>query len=191
MSWPPETSSKVWWNESYNIIAAQDWRRMVFFPLSCAVITTSCLWIVYEFIMLFLHPLFCFGWNKCAVLATLFLWKIFNITALAFFSFTWSILQVWLSSFSDEDILNAVHRFRPKFLGTSDGLPTYYDPYEFEHTCLLKCEPHGDADALAADKEHVESSCKTKKCVALPFVASNQFQSNNVAEKFSSVIKEV
>lgn len=90
-----------------------------------------------------------------------------------------------------EDILNAVHRFRPKFLGTSNGLPTYYDPYEFEHTCLLKSDPSQDMDPLDADSEHLGPSFETKKCVAVPFVASNQFQSNNVAEKLASLIKEI
>lgn len=90
-----------------------------------------------------------------------------------------------------EDILNAVHRFRPKFLGTSNGLPTYYDPYEFEHTCLLNCDPPRDMDPLAADNEHLGPSFEAKKCVAVPFVAPNQFQSNNVAEKLASIIKEI
>lgn len=90
-----------------------------------------------------------------------------------------------------EDILNAVHKFRPKFLGTSNGLPTYYDPYEFEHTCLLNCDPPRDMDPLAADNEHIGPFFEAKKCVAVPFVAPNQFQSNNVAEKLASLIKEI
>lgn len=84
-----------------------------------------------------------------------------------------------------------MHKFRPKFLGTSNGLPTYYDPYEFEHTCLLNCDPPRDMDPLAADNEHIGPFFEAKKCVAVPFVAPNQFQSNNVAEKLASLIKEV
>ncbi|XP_031261633.1 DExH-box ATP-dependent RNA helicase DExH8 [Pistacia vera] len=90
-----------------------------------------------------------------------------------------------------EDILNSLHRFRPKFLGISNGLPTYYDPYEYDHKCLLKCQQHEDVDALAADNEPLEAACETRKCVAVPFVAPNQFQSNNVAEKLANVIKEI
>ncbi|KAL5791828.1 hypothetical protein ACOSP7_000422 [Xanthoceras sorbifolium] len=90
-----------------------------------------------------------------------------------------------------EDILNAVHRFRPKFLGISDGLPTYYDPYEYQHTCLLKCQPHKDIHTFVAEDEHLEPSCETRECVAVPFVASNHFRSNIVAEKLANVIKEI
>jgi hypothetical protein len=94
-----------------------------------------------------------------------------------------------VSFFSDEDALSSVHRFRPKFLATSNGLPSYYDPYKFEHTCLLKCRPDGDTDAL--DDEHLELSNEIRKCVAVPFVASNHFQTNDVAENLATTIKEV
>lgn len=49
----------------------------------------------------------------------------------------------------------------------------------------------GDSDALSVDDEQPESSCETKKCLAEPFVASNNFQSNVVAKKFATIIKEV
>lgn len=94
-------------------------------------------------------------------------------------------------SFSDEDILNSLHRFRPKFLCISRGLPTYYDPYEYDHKCLLKCQQPEDADAFVADNNSLETACETRKCIAVPFVASNQFQSNNVAENLANVIREV
>lgn len=82
-----------------------------------------------------------------------------------------------------------MHRFRPKFLATSNGLPSYYDPYEFEHTCLLECQPDGDTDAL--DDEHLEPSSEIRKCVAEPFVASNNFQTNDVVKNLATTIKEV
>lgn len=91
----------------------------------------------------------------------------------------------------DEDILNSIHRFRPKFLGTSDGLPSYYDPYEFEHICLLKCQQNGDTGALTADDAQFDPSHEAKKCFAVPFVASNNFQNNAVAKNFASIVKEV
>lgn len=90
-----------------------------------------------------------------------------------------------------EDVLSSVHRFRPTFLATSNGLPSYYDPYEFEHTCLLKCQPGGDRNARTVEDEHLEPSSEIRKCLAVPFVASNHFQTNDVVEKFATALKEI
>ncbi|KAA8549161.1 hypothetical protein F0562_000845 [Nyssa sinensis] len=90
-----------------------------------------------------------------------------------------------------EDILNSVHRFRPKFLATSDSLPSYYDPYEFRHTCLLNSQPNGETDALDTDEEQLGPGSERKKCIAVPFVASNHFQANEVAENLAAIIKEM
>lgn len=90
-----------------------------------------------------------------------------------------------------EDIVGSVHRFRPKFLVTSDGLPSYHDPYEFEHTCLFKCQPDVDTDGLASDDEHPALASEIQECLAAPFVGSNHFRSNDVAEKLASIIKEI
>ncbi|PON65915.1 Zinc finger CCCH domain-containing protein [Parasponia andersonii] len=90
-----------------------------------------------------------------------------------------------------EDVLNSVHRFRPKFFGLSCGLPCYYDPYEFAHTCILKCQRKGDADALEVNDDHLEPSHKTKKCFAIPFVTSDKFNKTDVATKFAAIIKEI
>ncbi|KAF8387857.1 hypothetical protein HHK36_026519 [Tetracentron sinense] len=90
-----------------------------------------------------------------------------------------------------EDILNSVHRFRPKFLVTSDGLPSYYDPYEFKHTCLLQSRANEDTDALATADEHLDPVTETRKCLASPFVASNHFQGNDVAETLATIVKEI
>ncbi|KAK3021051.1 hypothetical protein RJ639_047298 [Escallonia herrerae] len=87
---------------------------------------------------------------------------------------------------SDEDILNSLHRFRPKFLVNSDGVPTYYDPYEFEHTCLLKYEQDEETSSF----EHLDPCGEIRKCIALPFVDPAYFQMNEVAEKFATIIKE-
>ncbi|XP_057424207.1 DExH-box ATP-dependent RNA helicase DExH8 [Lotus japonicus] len=88
------------------------------------------------------------------------------------------------------DILHSVHRFRPNFLSSFHGLPPYYDPYEFKHTCLLKGQPNGHIDAVAAD-EDFEPSSETKKCVAVPYVTSNHFHSSDVAKMLATVIKEL
>ncbi|KAJ6404192.1 hypothetical protein OIU84_012389 [Salix udensis] len=85
-----------------------------------------------------------------------------------------------------EDILNSLHRFRPKFLGTCNDLLTYYDSYEFKHTCLLKCQPKGDFDTVAVDDE---PSQETRKCFAVPFVAPSHFQTIKVAETLLNIIK--
>ncbi|XP_015892017.2 DExH-box ATP-dependent RNA helicase DExH8 [Ziziphus jujuba] len=90
-----------------------------------------------------------------------------------------------------EDILNSIHRFRPTFLGTSDGLPSYYDPYEFEHTCILNCQQNGDTDALTEDDAQLDLSHEAKKCLAIPFVTANNFQNNAVAKNFASIVKEI
>lgn len=89
-----------------------------------------------------------------------------------------------------EEILKSVHRFRPVFLAASDGLPSYYHPYEFQHTCLL-CQEYGEIEALAADEEHPEQYSKTMKCVDIPFVAPNHFHANDVAVRFSDIVKEI
>ncbi|KAJ7977567.1 putative ATP-dependent RNA helicase [Quillaja saponaria] len=104
-----------------------------------------------------------------------------------------NLVQSSLLSVSEiyDDILNSVHRFRPKFLGTSDGLPSYRDPYEFSHTCLLECLPNDHVDAVAADEELLDPSSERRKCVAVPYVAFNHFRTNDVAEKLAAVIKEI
>lgn len=95
-------------------------------------------------------------------------------------------LQVGVSFFADEDVLNSVHRFRPKFLVKSDGPPSYYEPYEFEHTCLITQLPDGDTD-----DDQFEPPSEARKCLAVPFVSPNQFQNDIIAEKMALVIKEV
>lgn len=101
-----------------------------------------------------------------------------------------NLLTTLNSDLTDNDILHSVHRFRPNFLSSFHGLPPYYDPYEFKHTCLLKGQPNGHIDAVAAD-EDFEPSSETKKCVAVPYVTSNHFHSSDVAKMLATVIKEV
>ncbi|KAM7527062.1 hypothetical protein LguiB_030472 [Lonicera macranthoides] len=90
-----------------------------------------------------------------------------------------------------EDIMNSLHRFRPKFLVKSDGLPSYYEPYEFQHTCLLECEQNGYTNSLATEDELLGPFSETRKCVAAPFVDLNDFKMNEVAENMATVIKEI
>ncbi|KAF8006737.1 hypothetical protein BT93_K0903 [Corymbia citriodora subsp. variegata] len=92
-----------------------------------------------------------------------------------------------------EDVLSSLHRFRPNFLGTSDSFPSYYYPCDFQHQCFLECPPneHEDEDAAGLDEDERNLSADTRKCVAMPFVAPNDFQTNNVAEKLTAVVKEI
>ncbi|KAJ4828991.1 hypothetical protein Tsubulata_031721 [Turnera subulata] len=90
-----------------------------------------------------------------------------------------------------EDILKSLHLFRPGFLGTSDGIPTYYGSYGFEHTCLLASVSNRDVGTFSADDDLDEPSSEVTKCFAVPFVTSDHFQTTNVAKNFSDIIKEV
>ncbi|XP_056170365.1 DExH-box ATP-dependent RNA helicase DExH8-like isoform X3 [Syzygium oleosum] len=94
-----------------------------------------------------------------------------------------------------EDVLSSLHRFRPNFLGTSEGFPSYYYPCDFQHKCLLECRPNEDEDededAAGLDDEELNSSADIRECVAMPFVAPNDFQTKNVADKLTAVVKEI
>uniref|UniRef100_A0A1D1ZBL2 Zinc finger CCCH domain-containing protein 4 n=1 Tax=Anthurium amnicola TaxID=1678845 RepID=A0A1D1ZBL2_9ARAE len=90
-----------------------------------------------------------------------------------------------------EDALNTIHKFRPKFLVRTNGLPTYYEPCGFKHTCLLHAELVGDVDVLAADDEDPNSKSGRRKCCALPFVCPADFQAPAVANKLGKLMKEI
>ncbi|XP_065861357.1 DExH-box ATP-dependent RNA helicase DExH8 [Euphorbia lathyris] len=104
-----------------------------------------------------------------------------------------NLVQMSLHQVSEmyEDILNSLHHFRPRFLCKCDCLPTYYNPYEFRHVCLLECQPNGDTNSDDPEVEYHNSSCGTKKCCAVPFVSSKHFQTVNVAENLSTIVKEM
>ncbi|XP_027366961.1 DExH-box ATP-dependent RNA helicase DExH8 [Abrus precatorius] len=101
-----------------------------------------------------------------------------------------SLSSLYQASEIFDDILNSVHRFRPKFLSSFRGLPPYYDPCEFKHTCLLRSQSSVHKNVVAADEEGLEPSGETKECIAVPYVTSNHFHSNDVAKMFSAIIKE-
>lgn len=87
-------------------------------------------------------------------------------------------------------MLNSVHRFRPNFLAKYDGLPSYYEPYEFKHTCLITHLPDGDTDTQSVDNDQFEPT-ETRRCLAVPFVVPKHFQNDTTAAKMALVIKEV
>ncbi|KAI4301411.1 hypothetical protein L6164_034693 [Bauhinia variegata] len=89
------------------------------------------------------------------------------------------------------EILHSIHQFRPNFLNKSEGPPSSDDPHGFKHTCRLACQSNDDTDVLAADGEGLDSSNESRKCVAVPYVASDHFHFIDVAKKFIAVIKEI
>ncbi|XP_058762358.1 DExH-box ATP-dependent RNA helicase DExH8-like [Vicia villosa] len=88
------------------------------------------------------------------------------------------------------DILNTIHRFRPKFLSSFRGPIPDYDPYEFRHICLLQNQPDGHSDVVSVDEEGFEPSSETTKCVAVPYVTLNHLNSYEVAKMFAVIVKE-
>ncbi|WJX19938.1 RNA helicase [Trifolium repens] len=88
------------------------------------------------------------------------------------------------------EILNTIHRFRPKFLSSFHGIIPNYDPYEFSHTCLFKSQADGHSDIVSVDGEDFELSNGTNKCVAVPYVTLNHLNSYEVAKMFAVIVKE-
>ncbi|KAL1226277.1 DExH-box ATP-dependent RNA helicase DExH8 [Cardamine amara subsp. amara] len=89
-----------------------------------------------------------------------------------------------------EDTLSNFHRFRPQFISSSNSLPTYYHPYEFDHTCYVECQPSEDRYPQSEDEDNNQPH-EVKKCVSLPFVPPNAFQANAVAKNMADIIKEI
>ncbi|XLS96581.1 hypothetical protein HN51_039320, partial [Arachis hypogaea] len=89
-----------------------------------------------------------------------------------------------------DDLLGSVHRLRPKFLSSFRGLPPYFDPYEYEHTCLVTCQGDGNIDGVSAYEEGIKATGETK-CASVPYVTSEEFHSYDVARMFTKIIKEV
>ncbi|CAI9300282.1 unnamed protein product [Lactuca saligna] len=89
-----------------------------------------------------------------------------------------------------ESVLNSVHRFRPKFLATSSGLPPY-TPYEHKHTCLLNVEYNEDSDTFPIEDDISTTIHETKKCIALPFVDAHGFNKKEVSFTLANSIKEI
>ncbi|RZC79589.1 hypothetical protein C5167_003822 [Papaver somniferum] len=107
-----------------------------------------------------------------------------------------NLLQPSLHQVSEiyDDIVNSMHRFRPKFMAKANGLPSYYNPYEFEHTCSLGYLQYRDEDVGSEkEDEHITLNLdiEEKTCLTLPYVAPNDFKANFVAEKFATVLKEM
>lgn len=95
-----------------------------------------------------------------------------------------------MNSFSaDEETVEILHRFRPSFLAKIE-IPCYFEPYAFKHTCILQSEPATDLDALTLEDENLDTVTR-RKCIALPYVAPDDFGAMSVSEKLKNLIKEV
>ncbi|CAA0377546.1 unnamed protein product [Arabidopsis thaliana] len=90
-----------------------------------------------------------------------------------------------------EDTLSSFHLFRPQFISSSDSQPTYYNPYEFDHTCYIECQPSEDKYLHSEDVDNNQPPPEVRKCVSVPFVPPNAFQANAIAENMASIIKEI
>ncbi|KAL6564190.1 hypothetical protein OROMI_015640 [Orobanche minor] len=90
-----------------------------------------------------------------------------------------------------DDILDTLHHFRPKSLVISNGAPSHYEPYEFQHICHLQYMLGHQDDALALEDEGVEDDDESRECVALPFVGPYNFQKDEISTKFASIVKEM
>ncbi|KAI3996073.1 hypothetical protein MKX01_007179 [Papaver californicum] len=107
-----------------------------------------------------------------------------------------NLLQTSLHQVSEiyDDIVNSMHRFRPKFMVKANGLPSYYNPYEFEHTCSLGYLQYRNEDIGSENEDghtNLNLDIEKKTCLTLPYVAPDDFKANFVAEKFSTVLKEM
>lgn len=91
---------------------------------------------------------------------------------------------------ADEDIMNIMHHFRPGFI-VKNEVPSYFEPYEFKHTCLLQSDLAEDVDVLMLEDENLDLITERKSCLSVPYVSPNDFQAASVAEKLTTLIKEV
>ncbi|CAN0889017.1 DExH-box ATP-dependent RNA helicase DExH8 [Linum grandiflorum] len=89
-----------------------------------------------------------------------------------------------------EDIMSSLHRFRPEFLSHSDGLPVYYEPDEYNHTCHIQCQPPKDSIVSTAENDQQQEGL-TELCIETPFVSSDQFKTIDIARNLSNIIKQV
>ncbi|KAK4717475.1 hypothetical protein R3W88_015813 [Solanum pinnatisectum] len=104
-----------------------------------------------------------------------------------------NLLQSSLNQVAEsyDEVLNSLHRYRPQFLATSSGIPSCYNPNEYQHKCHLDCEQYLDADALDMNYKLREQGSETRKCISVPFLGHNESLAHNVAQNLASVVKEM
>lgn len=90
-----------------------------------------------------------------------------------------------------DEIIDMLHRFRPRSLVASNNVPSYYEPHQFNHICYLNYEQTEDTDEFLTSDEHLEPDSRVRKCINVPFVPSNHFRATEVAKKLSATVKEM
>ncbi|KAJ6817408.1 zinc finger CCCH domain-containing protein 4 [Iris pallida] len=103
-----------------------------------------------------------------------------------------NLVQTSLHNVSEmyEYIIHGMHRFRPDFFA-ANGVPLYYEPYAFQHTCLLQSELLQYTDGLALVDANSDFVSDTRKCLAAPYVTQYDFQAIMLFEKLKTLIKEM
>ncbi|XP_009799464.1 DExH-box ATP-dependent RNA helicase DExH8 isoform X1 [Nicotiana sylvestris] len=92
---------------------------------------------------------------------------------------------------SYDEVLDSLHRYRPQFLATSGGIPSYYNPNEYQHKCHLDCDQYLDDGALDMDYQLLEQGGEIRKCISIPFLGHNESLAHKVAQNLASVVKEM
>ncbi|GJN37847.1 hypothetical protein PR202_gb26840 [Eleusine coracana subsp. coracana] len=74
---------------------------------------------------------------------------------------------------------------RPSFLVKIDP-PKYFQPFKFNHTCLLELE---DKEALSLEAGN--SHCDSQKCATPPYVSQTDFGTASIVGTLNALVKEV
>ncbi|KAK3163551.1 hypothetical protein QOZ80_1AG0005160 [Eleusine coracana subsp. coracana] len=92
-----------------------------------------------------------------------------------------------LKTISDiyDDVMKQLHRFRPSFL-VKINPPRYFQPFKFNHTCLLELE---DKEALSLEAGN--SHCDSQKCATTPYVSQTDFGTGSIVGTLNALVKEV
>jgi hypothetical protein len=89
-----------------------------------------------------------------------------------------------------EVVMAIMHRFRPKFLCLLKGPPSYYNDYEFKHTCLLS-PGQIEANLSFAVGTELADDFLTDVCIQAPYVDSGSFNTLRVGNELTGIIKEI
>ncbi|XP_042418975.1 zinc finger CCCH domain-containing protein 4-like isoform X1 [Zingiber officinale] len=102
-----------------------------------------------------------------------------------------NLIQTSLHTLSEiyEETVEILHRFRPAFLAKIE-IPCYLEPYTFKHTCILQSELATDLDALTLEDGNLDTATR-QQCIALPYVAPDDFGATSVSEKLKNLVKEM
>ncbi|XP_059298045.1 DExH-box ATP-dependent RNA helicase DExH8 isoform X1 [Lycium ferocissimum] len=99
-----------------------------------------------------------------------------------------NLLQSALNQVAEsyDEVLDSFHRYRPQFLATSGGIPSYYNPNEYLHKCHIDGEQY-----LDMDHGLLEQGSEIRKCISVPFLGHNESLADKVAQNLASVVKEM